>query len=315
MIIIKRFTSILITPFICLSIVNAQAPAPAAPIEKPPINKQAKKELPDFSTIFPDIKLTTKGKMSNGMRYGYQTDIELDDIIKRLKKSLGEGWEFRQVTGKELEQTTTEMKKSGAELLGLYSLTNPDFPRSEVGVGLVKPPNKEAKNMLSIITNTSPETMTGEIPKEAPQHLKAQLIFDEEILKKTYADQVRLMPGHEALKPKYGIAEDAGRKNAADVSAKTIITFLKGMSEKKPRPPARVLKILKVLEYKNLKVEPGDYTIAPSDPVKTPDGNLHFNIIKGDKLIQINLPGKDDYILLQMRLIKEKWRVVAEYID
>lgn len=155
--------------------------------------------------------------------------------------------------------------------------------------------------------------------EEATQAAKAHLGFlfsaDFERLGETYARDVLLMPGHEFLKPEYGMAEDVGRRLAVKVESRTLIAAMRKKFEGKPKPaPERVNARLSVLKFETLEAAEGEYVIEPADDVATPDGKLHFPMVKGDRLLKVS-PPKGDFLLLQLRAIDGKWQVVSEYLD
>lgn len=137
----------------------------------------------------------------------------------------------------------------------------------------------------------------------------------------SYAKTVKLMPGHEFLKPEYNIekAKAGGRNVAIELSAKELIdlNLAKAQAKKLPPKKERMLQIINSFTFSNLEIKPGNFAIKPSDPVATPDGKLHFEILKGDKLIKLAPPKGNDFILFQMRQDQPtgKWKIVAEYID
>lgn len=166
------------------------------------------------------------------------------------------------------------------------------------------------------------QNVTNEIPSEIKQHITAMFTANEKQMLNSYADTVRIMPGHECLKPMHGLeqAKAGGRNVAIDLPAKTIIDF--NISQGKNLPGLEVLQpIINSLAYVNLPVTTGDFSIAPGDPVGTPDGKLHFQIVKGDKLIKITPATHEDFILFQLRRHQTadgtlgKWKIVAEYVD
>jgi hypothetical protein len=148
----------------------------------------------------------------------------------------------------------------------------------------------------------------------AKLHLKATLTGDAASLGNSYAAEVRLMPGHEFLKPSHGFTTDAQRKTATVVASDKLIAAIKRETEAQPRKPERIEAMLKSITLASLEVREGDFAVAPSDPVNTEDGKLHFQIVKGDLLLKVS-PPKGDFFLLQMRSVDGKWRVVAEYLD
>ena len=146
-------------------------------------------------------------------------------------------------------------------------------------------------------------------------HLNAFLRADYKKLEDTYASKVVLMPGHEFLKVEYGFTAEPGRKQATEVErAKLIQTMIKATEGRPARPADKIAAMMESLQFEVLKTTPGDFAPQSSDPVGTPNSNLHFTIKEGDVLVKA-APPKGDFILLQMRQIDAAWRVVAEYLD
>jgi len=157
---------------------------------------------------------------------------------------------------------------------------------------------------------------------EAVQAAKAHVGFlfaaDFEHLGETYAKDVLLMPGHEFLKPQYGIAQDMERKLATSVESKRLIEVLKKKLDGRPKPAQdRVNARFARLKFESLPVAEGDFATEPTDNVATPDGKLHFTLVKGDVVLKVSPPKGDfgDFLLLHLRSTNGKWQVVSEYLD
>jgi hypothetical protein len=148
----------------------------------------------------------------------------------------------------------------------------------------------------------------------AKAHLKNFFSGNTVELAKSYADEVLLMPGHEFLKPEYGIANDAQRMKATEVKNTVLVAAISKKIGGRPSPPVeKINEKLEAMTFTALDVTPGDFTTDPTDPVATADGKLHFAVVKGDQIIKIS-PPKGDFLLLQLRSINGKWQV-AEYLD
>ena len=131
----------------------------------------------------------------------------------------------------------------------------------------------------------------------------------------TYAPKVTLMPGHEFLKAEYGMAGDGARTAGAEVERDKLIAAMEKAAEGKPASPAeRVDSLLEKMKFEVIGTKEGNFGIAPSDPVGTPDGKLHFEVKKGDVLLKVS-PPKGDFLLLQLRQTDGIWRIVSEYLD
>jgi hypothetical protein len=148
----------------------------------------------------------------------------------------------------------------------------------------------------------------------AKLHLSNILKTNFTALEKSYASSVTLMPGHEFLKQKHGLAKD-GRSKELIANKKKLIVAMKTASASRPaRPVERIDKLLKSLKYELIKTGEGDFITDASDPVGTADGKLHFLIKKDDVLLRVS-PPKGDFILLHLRKIDGVWKVVSEYLD
>jgi hypothetical protein len=139
-------------------------------------------------------------------------------------------------------------------------------------------------------------------------------------LSKTYAAEVRLMPGHEMLE-KSNLGKDGdGQARSVDVTREKLLAAINAFPAQE-RSPARIEIDRKMLEgsvFEALEAGEGDFAINPKRPLKTPDGKLHFSIKKDDVLVRIGPPKgqgrSNDHFLLQLRMEKGSWKVVAEYL-
>jgi hypothetical protein len=127
-----------------------------------------------------------------------------------------------------------------------------------------------------------------------------------------YAPKVQLLPGHELLKDKFQLAPAGARAKGAVVAREKLLTVLAKVHvvEQKKFVLEKLEQMLKTLKYTPMKTKEGKIVADPTDPV----GKLHFTLKKGDILLKTS-PPKGDFMLLQMRLQKGNWAVVAEYID
>jgi len=149
----------------------------------------------------------------------------------------------------------------------------------------------------------------------AKSHLSSNLKSDVEELNKSYSPKIMLMPGHEFLKEEYGLAEPGGRATGLEVERGNLLAAMKKAANGRPERRAdRIEKLLATLRYQVIEAEAGDFITAPSDPVGTPDGKLHFAIKAGDVLIKVS-PPKGDFILLHLRKHDGAWKIVSEYLD
>ncbi|MDB4713152.1 hypothetical protein OAF41_00180 [bacterium] len=149
----------------------------------------------------------------------------------------------------------------------------------------------------------------------AKAHIQSNLTGEYKKLAETYAPRVMLMPGHEYLKERYGLAEAGARGKGAEVDRDKFIASMEKASGGRPAlPKEHADRILGTLGYESVEVEEGDFATAASAPVGTPDGKLHFMIKKDDLLIKV-APPKGDFILLHLRREGDSWKVVSEYLD
>jgi hypothetical protein len=149
----------------------------------------------------------------------------------------------------------------------------------------------------------------------ARAHVKNLMSADPEGLKKSYAPEVVLMPGHEFLKPEYGLADAEKRKDAVTVANEALIAAIMKKTAGRPMPPQEKLEaLLGGLRFETVEAKEGDLVLDPSDEVATPDGKLHFTIRKDDVVLKM-APPKGDFALLHLRKTNEQWLVVSEYLD
>ena len=127
-----------------------------------------------------------------------------------------------------------------------------------------------------------------------------------------YAPVVQLMTGHELLKNRYGLAPAGARATGAEVAGTKLVEALSEVETDKS--PEKLNQLLESLRYEKVEAPVGKFITNSTDPVKTPDGKLHFVIQEGDVLLKIS-PPEGDFLLLQLRKAGGKWAVVAEYID
>lgn len=127
-----------------------------------------------------------------------------------------------------------------------------------------------------------------------------------------YAQVVQLIPGHELLKDRYGLAPAGARATGAEVTGAKLVEALSKVETDKS--PEKLNELLETLSYEKVDAPVGKFITKSTDPVDTPDGKLHFFIQEGDVLLKIS-PPKGDFLLLQLRTNGGIWAVVAEYID
>jgi len=149
--------------------------------------------------------------------------------------------------------------------------------------------------------------------KVSAQHVRSIVSGELQAMKDSYGKDVALMPGHEFLKEKYGLAND--RKQKVVVKRDQLVAaILKAKGNHPKRAQERIDEKLKGLKYEVMETKVGDFATEASDPVGTPDGKLHFDIKEGDVLIKVS-PPRGDFLLLLMRMEEGKWVVCAEYVD
>jgi len=157
------------------------------------------------------------------------------------------------------------------------------------------------------------ETRRESVTKAAKQHLQALLEFDQDQLKKTYADEVVLMPGNELLK---GSPNSPERSKAELVLRDDLLERLEGkFGNRKLMAPDQMEQFMAVIKFKILEFDEGDLAVDPPDPVATPDGKLHFKVEAGDFVIKVGPEKRGDFLLFQFREIDDQWKVIAELLD
>lgn len=165
---------------------------------------------------------------------------------------------------------------------------------------------------FTIIAHDDQET---EALDAAKTHLIAFISLDTKTLESTFSDSVQLMAGHEFLKAKYKLVENGARNKGAAVKRELLLKVITESSADRPKPPVEKVKPkVDTLTFSVLKTKEGEFITSAADPVGTPDGKLHFNIIKGDVLVKA-APPKGDFVLFQMRKETGSWKVIAEYLD
>jgi hypothetical protein len=149
----------------------------------------------------------------------------------------------------------------------------------------------------------------------AKSHLASAMTGNEEELTKTYASEVRLLPGHQILNGDYDVTEKGDAyASGVKVKRKAIVAAMMKVASERPAPPAEKVKaMMEKLTFETLETETGDFVTDPSDPVETPDGKLHLTIQEGDALVKVSA-GRD-FLLFQLRKSNDQWQVVAEYVD
>ncbi len=140
--------------------------------------------------------------------------------------------------------------------------------------------------------------------------------FDD--LARNYGPRIRLMPGHELLKPEHALIRNANaRHEGATVDSADLIAALKRSFKEPIVEPELLGQVLDRYAFEILDTEAGDFSTPPADPVRTPDGKLHFMMREGDLLFKVGpaKPRKGDFLLFQIRSVKGSWKLVAEYLD
>lgn len=169
--------------------------------------------------------------------------------------------------------------------------------------------------LFSLVHSSAKDESIDKPTATAKKHITAILSLDIDTLKNTYADSIRLMPGHEFTKDDYQLAPEGSRKTGATVKRDQLLAAMSKDVGDRPKPPAdKVKKRVDSLNYEILKTKAGDFATDPADPVGTADGKLHFNIQKDDVLIKVS-PPRGDFLLVQLRKLATGWQIVAEYLD
>ncbi|MEM7394374.1 MAG: hypothetical protein AAF492_18715 [Verrucomicrobiota bacterium] len=160
----------------------------------------------------------------------------------------------------------------------------------------------------------SPSDVAGEeVMKTVRVHLQAFLGRDAKTLQRTYGKRVALMPGHEFLKPEYGLVEPGGRNVGASVERKALVDAV--VKNPKQIPPEKMEKLLGKFQFKSMPAKPGDRLTDLADRARKHEGKQPFKIEKGDAVIKVSIPDHPDFLLFQLRRKGDAWTVVSEYID
>jgi hypothetical protein len=168
--------------------------------------------------------------------------------------------------------------------------------------------------LLSALTLSAAEESATAIDA-ARSHLGAFLRADAEKLEASYAPQVTLMPGHEFLKPSYGLTEKEGRNEATRVERGKLVEAISDAAKEQPeRPAGKISALIESLAFTVVETREDQAAIAPADPVGTADGKLRFDIKQGDVVVKA-APQKGDFILYHLRSENGAWHIVSEYLD
>lgn len=118
-----------------------------------PADDVARKQPPDMAKVLPGETLMNNQPLRTGTTCGYLTDREFGELKAAILKSLGEGWEFKDIEGEEFEAMKQGMAKSGMNLASAAALLHPSLTGYKFGVTLMPAPeNTGKKYLLSIIT-------------------------------------------------------------------------------------------------------------------------------------------------------------------
>ena len=157
------------------------------------------------------------------------------------------------------------------------------------------------------------ETLRESVTAAAKKHMRALLEFDEDQLKKTYADEVVLMPGNELLK---GSLNSPQRSKPELISRDDLLKRLMGkFGNRKLMDPHQIEQFMALIKFKILEVDEGDFALDPPDPVATSDGKLHFKVEAGDFVIKAGPEKRGDFLVFQFREIDNHWKVIADVLD
>ncbi len=150
--------------------------------------------------------------------------------------------------------------------------------------------------------------------KACRAHLKNIFTGNAEALEKSFAAEVTLMPGDEFLDPDYGFAKDKDRKESAKVTGKALTQALLKKVDSEGKPPQEEMdKLFATLKFEPLEVKEGDFPVEPSEKVETPDGKLHFKVVKDDVIFKVG-PPEEKTVLLHLRKVDGHWVVVSEFL-
>jgi hypothetical protein len=154
-----------------------------------------------------------------------------------------------------------------------------------------------------------------EAVQAAKVHLKNILTNNAAGLQKSYAKEVTLMPGHEFTKPEYGLANDKARKEAVTVTREALVDAIAKKLMGRPKPPEEKLDAkLGSVQFEALESNEGDFAVDAADEAATSDGKFHFKITKNDVVLKVS-PPNEDFAMLHLRKVDERWVIVSEYLD
>ena len=93
-------------------------------------------------------------------------------------------------------------------------------------------------SILTLITFVQFCSANEQAIASAKSHLSNNILNNSDGLTKSYAQRIMLMPGHEFLKEKYGLAEPGGRARGLEVARGDLLAAMKKAAEGRPVRPA-----------------------------------------------------------------------------
>ena len=278
--------------------------------------------LPKFDQIFADQKKLPQEDKAGMKIYVYLTEMKADDVRSKFEETVKQGWYFKKPFAYELEKTKKELEKEGTKIVDRFLLLHKDFKEFSIAVSLTQNDKLKGQSHLVLVVRDNwghEYDPIFEHRSQAKKHVKAILSKNLGDLYTTYDKTVRLMPGHEFLKAEYGLSNQ-GRNVASIVKRADLLNTMGDKINDRPKRGKNAVaqeaeRRMKQLRFELLEIKEGDFVVAPSDKVGTPDGMLHFDVKKGDAIYKVT-PPVGDFLLLQLRdTNKGYWRVVAEYWD
>jgi hypothetical protein len=102
--------------------------------------------LPDLAKALRGGKLIhkTDPKIMMGFKYEYGADLNFEELKKKLKEFLGDGWEEKEVDPRVIIGIKQGMKKASGIDIAEYSIfVNPAFPEHEINLTMMREKNEE----------------------------------------------------------------------------------------------------------------------------------------------------------------------------
>jgi hypothetical protein len=143
----------------------------------------------------------------------------------------------------------------------------------------------------------------------AKSHVRALLTGDMKTLCNSYAAQVQLLTGHRLLLERGDALWTGMQMDREKLVAAATENLKREISDED------LERLLRELTFKSVSITEGEFVTKRSPFILSKDGTLRFEVVKGDVLLKITPKGESSPMYLQLRNDKEKWMVVAEYLN